>query len=121
MTPKEKRRRLFDVADMIENNRLPGIVYDQSVFFNHLNDGTTACCIAGFVLVAAYGSEAAWRNRQARGAFVTSGMEAARILGLTNGEQKRLLSSDKNRPTRARAVRVLRHFAQTGEIDWNWR
>ena len=111
------RKRLADLADIIENDRLPNVVFDMSTVAERRRDINqkcgTAACIAGYALCAAYG------NRKARELDCATA-RAAHILGLTDKQSNDLFFPDGwyLGKTKAEAVRVLRHAAKTGRIAW---
>lgn len=119
------KERLLDLADIIENDRLPNVKFDMTVGVAHrpsINpECGTAACIAGYALCAAFG------NKVAKKKFLFWGnawFAAKRVLGLSAHEASRLFEpyDDNNkiaRKTRAQAVKVLRHAAETGEINWS--
>lgn len=121
--------RCLDLANILENEELAYFTFDMSVLL--WSSRPTTCqnrttihivgCIAGAVLVAAYGSEAT-RFGGACGTH-TAFIEAGRILELTADQREMLftpsswMGSDKF--PLSKIVRVLRHFGRTGEIDWS--
>jgi hypothetical protein len=127
------KERILDLADIIENDRLENVEFDMSTPASHTPrihpECGTAACIAGYVMCAAYGNLRA-KQFQCTCYWDNFSVRAARILGL-NTEQRRQLFTptphNSNTPvgfgedyyfTKERAVRTLRHFAETGKIDW---
>ena len=119
------KERLLDVADMIENDRLPHVVFDMNQWTKHrpsINpECGTAACIAGYALCAAYGNREAKKRFNSHIGWIAAQRKARRILGLSPYEATKLFSPSRNLRaiTREQAVKVLRHAAETGEIDWS--
>jgi len=115
------KERILDLADIIENDRLPLVRFDINWWarreYESPHECGTIACIAGYAVAAAYG------NRIAKHFKTDVGGEARRILGLTVDEARELFSDGwrtlKPRPTNKQAARVLRHLAATGKVDWS--
>lgn len=116
------RKRLADLADIIENDRLPNVTFNFMSWAKQNENSKHWCatnaCIAGYAVCAAFGNARAKElNNRACGVM----RAATRILDLTDKEAMHLFTLVKlrNVPTKEQAVRVLRHAAKTGKIDWN--
>jgi hypothetical protein len=69
-------------------------------------NATTQACVAGWAVIL-FGAQVVW----------PIGWYAAKLLGL-NEDQRELFFSTVRKPTPAHVAKVLRHFADTGEIQW---
>lgn len=107
------RERLLALADFMEQHEEYG--YNQQHYFigtPHRSDMPqcqTAACVAGFCCLMT-GS-----------GFMYPGVNSGIYLELTTKQRTELFKENANdNPTdRAQAIRTLRHFAYTGDIDWS--
>lgn len=115
---------ILKVADAIEQHSIPGLGFNMRKYFcptdvDHNPDlsghtcGTTAC-IAGWAIAVRDGGNPTDFN----GPWL---YDAAEFMGLWKDEQatKDLMLETNNTITPAHAVAVLRHLAETGEVDWS--
>lgn len=114
-----RTERILDLADIIENDRLPLVQFNM----NHwaINNpelhpvcGTTAC-IAGYAVIAAYGNLDTKLFNLKTGCSISS--EAARILGLDPFQAHSLFNTHYH-ATKEQAVKTLRKLAATGRVSW---
>lgn len=115
------KERILDLADIIENDRLPLVEFNMMNWALQRSDihpeCGTAACIAGYAVCAAHGNK--WAKERAErkcGAFIPR--VAQRILGLGNVQATNLFHGSTTRD-RSLAARVLRHLAKTGKVDWS--
>lgn len=116
------RENILKVADAIESHSIPDLGFNMSLWIDRKpgpeddrsghNCGTTAC-IAGWAVAVMNG-----------GVIPEVGVpiqdDAEKYFGLnwTDGEDLFVNWVGKS-PTPAEAVIVLRHLAETGEVDWD--
>lgn len=127
------KENILLVADAIEKHSIEGLGFNMGDFISHRHDdlsghdcGTTAC-IAGWA--ASIAKEFTNGEQLYSFHFGTSIRgTAARFLGLTDADIVYKLftpdQTDLGKPSpytadSAKAVRVLRHLAATGEVDWS--
>jgi hypothetical protein len=115
------KERILAVADAIENESVPGLQFDMTVYRNSCG---TAGCIAGwaFVMFADDGRRRwdEWGNYPRGEIFNT----AKEVLGLCSGEAWQLFLpedpvGENYDATAEEAVTVLRQLAETGVVDWS--
>lgn len=107
------KERLLELADVIENDTLPGVIFDMRCWCrdarytrDHAYECGAVCCIGGY-------AEQLWPHALgARGA-----------LGLDCETAKYLFFADLDSPiwnaTRAQAAAVIRNLVATGRVDWD--
>lgn len=126
------KERILDVANMIEQHTRPWLGFNMSFVVSRADTGwyrrddhrgdtcTTIACIAGHALIC--------MGKAVENDFATVSQthDAATWLGLDNVEASKLFFAidsafehDLTVITPEHAVTVLRHFAETGEVDWD--
>lgn len=128
------RNRMADLANIIEQDQLQNVEFEMRSYATTTNPIQeakcddfcgTAACIAGYIVCAAYGNKfakakshhEALNHIDAFNSFFF--IEGARILDLTREEAQELFLRYL-RTTKNEAVEVLRHAAETGEIDFDY-
>jgi hypothetical protein len=122
------RENVLKVAEAIENHSIKWLGFNMSFIGttadedhpDRLNSCQTIACIAGWTkaVLEPVGSSAEflhWTERH----FTH---DVADLLGLDGYESAELFLPDRvewDTITPAQAVRVLRHLAETGEVDWS--
>lgn len=119
------KENILAVADAIENLSISGLKFDMCVSFYAENCQTVAC-IAGWAFVLEHGGVEKARKM---GLYDVS-YQAASWLGIDHTQQMELFrfhgrsipeldGLDLGDVTSEQAVKVLRHLAESGEVDWS--
>lgn len=113
---------VLKVADAIENHSIPDLGFNMGGYILPADAETpdlsghncgTIGCIAG------------WAASVAKGSIIdddASGDKAGKFLGLSGFQRMELFVPSgwlDNNVTSSKAVAVLRHLAETGEVDWS--
>lgn len=127
----DKKSKLHYVADMIEAQALveKGIGFNMYDYRSDSEDGKqtdkfghscgTVACIAGWTMLLEKGAD------YGKNKALDFHAQATRLLNLTRDESDELFTMDNSYGgtlydvTPARAVAVIRHFADTGAVDWD--
>ena len=114
------KERILKVADAIENHHFKTLGFNMESFIaEHSSDrsehdcGTTAC-IAGWVHALQKGIKKTLMCKLAD----DIGEYAQKYLGLNDHQADRLFYEVNSNITDKEAVKVLRHLAETGVVDW---
>lgn len=141
-----KKDRILALADRLEKLDLPG-AFSMGSWFEEIDDGErstdapvfakdenvcgTSCCIAGWATVYfdPYTTRRMARGlkleeiKEPKGYSLDAEKRGRLALGLTEEQAEALFYGDPFEPDDSRltntvAAQVLRHLAETGEVDW---
>lgn len=122
------KERILEVADAIEQASIPNLGFNMAWWF--LEAGTdydmskkhqcgTVACIAGWTYAVKHRGDPELLNLMKINKDAICG-EAQAYLDVSEKDAGHLfVESCNNDPDDKYAVRVLRHFAETGNVEWN--